>query len=215
MLATLPSDPPTPWKCFPSPAVCLLWVSPFELGKPSHPLTASRGHQSHLAFTFLPTPRAVKSGGGLRRQRPSTPERSPQGLSGREEMVALFPSDLPFSYRSLPILSPLRWVDSPECGNPSPTPLPIRATGPIPAPLLPHNHVLRGGVEAPPIPLGVWGPLPVSGKCPGYEETGTAQPLILPSWLCLHWRDCFRQMFLKHKIILTVYKKVLISVTFT
>ena len=187
MLATLPSNPPTPWRCFSSPVVCLLWVSPSDLGKPSHPLTASHGTSPILLLLFSHNPRAGKSGGCLRGQRfrPSTPEGSSPGPSGRREMGALFPSDLPFSCRAVPILA-----ESPAVSGPP------WVWEPLPSPTAHRDPWSHPSSRPPPLPCPTWWcggtsrPLrclrapPCTCKCPGYEEMGTAQPLILPSWLC-------------------------------
>lgn len=112
-----------------------------ELGKPSHPFDCSqRLSPSILLSSFSPLPEPL-NGEGLRRQRPSTPRRI---LPWRkEEMVSPVPFWSSVFYRSLLILESYAWwlweVETP------PSSLPIRATGPIPAPLLPTTMSPRGG----------------------------------------------------------------------
>ena len=58
---------------------------------------------------------------------------------------------------------------------------PLRGASPIPPPLLlplrsPHAPHPTWSLGVPPVPLGVRGPPPVPGRCPGCEKTGIPHP---------------------------------------
>ena len=118
--------------------------------------------------------------GGIQGQHPS----SSSGSEEAGENLATFPSNPQNPQNSsLSSLIPLPWV-GPSEWEPLPSPSPssgvlvlshLHFSSPLP------SHILPDHMGIPPIPLGVWGPPPISSRFTSCEEVQTLCPPTLPS----------------------------------